>query len=312
MNGSPHELEQRYARLLRLHLEAGDEQTLNQAYEFGREALEAGAGILDMGLMAWRAMETVRDRDPALARSAEDHLLECLSPFEMSYRGAREANQSLRQIEEAREEHLRRISRELHDQAGQLLASVHLALEEFRSELTPAGAGRLDHAVDLLHQVEDQLRRLSYELRPMLLDDLGLGPALRFLGEGVERRSGIAVVVEDSGCGRGSPRIETAVYRAVQEGLSNVVRHSRATRAVVRLSTSDRELVCELGDDGCGFDCTRRRTPGTPGGIGLESIRERVTPLGGEVEVASRPGAGTTLTIRVPWEVSHAAAPADC
>jgi two-component system sensor histidine kinase UhpB len=146
----------------------------------------------------------------------------------------------------------------------------------------------------------------------MLLDDLGLGPALRFLGEGVERRSGIAVVVEDSGCGRGAPRIETAVYRAVQEGLTNVVRHSRATRAVVRLSASEGELVCELRDDGCGFDCARRRTPGTPGGIGLQGIRERVAPLGGELEVASRPGAGTTVTIRVPWEVSHAPASADC
>jgi signal transduction histidine kinase len=303
------DLDTRCALALRAHLDAGDERTRHQAYELGRSALADGIGVLDLALVLWRVLlKELPARGDGLwnARRTESFLLEILSPFEMAHRGAREASAALRTLDERREEQVRRIARELHDQAGQLLATVYLSLEGLRAHLAPGAGEHLDHVTGLLGQVEDEIRRVAHELRPAILDDLGLIPALRFLGEGVSQRSGIAVAVKGSAGGRLPRRIETELYRTIQEALNNVARHSHASRATIDVRNSGAEVRCSVCDDGRGFATTSAPAPGVPRGLGLAGIRERLAPLGGALEIRSRPGAGTELTIRIPIEVPHA------
>ena len=303
------DLENRCTLALRRHLTAGDEHSLLEAYEFGRSALAEGAGVIDMAMVLWRAVlrqRLVNSRDPRIARAIESFLLECLSPFEMAHRGARDASVALRRLDERREEHVRRVARELHDQAGQVLATVFLSLDGLRSKSGPGAKDSVDQLEALLNQVEVEIRRVAHELRPLILDDLGLVPALRFLGEGVARRSGLEVTVSGTTDGRLPSRIEIELYRTVQEALANVSRHAHASRVGIEVLQTERELKCRVRDDGSGFDPAAVRPPGLPGGLGLDGIRERLAPLGGSLQVRSVPQQGTELSIRIPLEVSHA------
>lgn len=309
MSPQTDELTAACAGALRRHLEAGDETTLHGAYEFGRTALAEKMGVLDMTLLLCRVVRDLRpapESDRRLAQRIEGFLLECLSAFEMTHRGAREANEALRTLDQRREEQVHRIARELHDQAGQLLASVYLSLDALRPHLTCEGEERLTRTRALLNQVEDEIRRVAHELRPIILDDLGLVPALRFLGEGVAHRTGLTIHVNGSTDGRLPPRIETELYRTAQEAFSNIARHSGASHADIEVRRSEGEVHFRIRDDGQGFDPAVSMTPNAPRGLGLDGIRERLAPLGGAMEIRSRPGAGTELLIRVPLEVTHA------
>jgi two-component system sensor histidine kinase UhpB len=201
----------------------------------------------------------------------------------------------------AREEESRRIARELHDEAGQMTTSIHLALAEIGSELPEGDRGRLETVHGLLDALEERLRRLSHELRPTILDDLGLRPALEFLTEGFAARTGIASSVEGSTKGRLEPLVETAVYRIVQEALTNIARHAGATHASIRISRQPKTLRCSIRDDGVGMPINRI-THGGSGrrGLGLLGIRERLDALGGKFELRSRPGGGTEVFVKVP------------
>jgi PAS domain S-box-containing protein len=200
-----------------------------------------------------------------------------------------------------REEESRRIARELHDEAGQVTASIHLALAEIDEELPEGARRRLNGVRELLDELEHRLRRLSHELRPTILDDLGLGPALEFLAKGFTARSGISAAVDGTTKGRLAPVVETAVYRIVQEALTNIARHARATRASIRLSREAKALRCSIRDNGVGL----RGDPFAAGlsgrrGLGLLGIRERLDALGGKLNVRSRPGIGTELRVNIP------------
>lgn len=307
MSAPLRDLERRWADLLRRHLDDPDEATLHQAYELSRRALALGVGVMDEAAALCAAI--LEAASPALARDAvrrervEAFVLESMSPFEMTHRGVREANMALRQFEARREEEARRIARELHDEAGQLLAAVYVALEALRRDVTPAGEAQMARVYGLLHHVEESIRRISHELRPTILDDLGLLPALQFLAEGVSRRSGLAIDVTGNTGGRLPPALETALYRVTQEALTNVTRHARARHASVRLERSADEITCRIRDDGRGFDASAAAAPLPGRGLGLEGIRERVRTLGGQVEIHSSPGTGTELVVRVPVEV---------
>jgi PAS domain S-box-containing protein len=201
----------------------------------------------------------------------------------------------------AREEESRRIARELHDEVGQMTTSIHLALAEIGAELAEADRGRIETVHGLLDALEERLRRLSHELRPTILDDLGLGPALEFLTEGFAARTGISSSVEGSTKGRLEPPVETAVYRIVQEALTNIARHAGATHASIRISREPKALRCSIRDDGVGMSIDRV-TAGASGrrGLGLLGIRERLDALGGKFKLRSRPGGGTELLVTVP------------
>jgi signal transduction histidine kinase len=194
------------------------------------------------------------------------------------------------------EAEIKRIACALHDESGQILTLAHLKLAEVR-RLAPAGcATQLDQVTMLLSDLEAHLRRLSHELRPPILDDFGLTPAVEFLAESFSQSRGIAVAVMGGAGGRLDPRIEVAFYRAVQEALTNVAKHARATRATIRLQRLAQSVVCVIRDNGRGFDVSAKRPPG----LGFLGMRERAEALGGYVAIDSHPGAGTELTIRIP------------
>jgi PAS domain S-box-containing protein len=201
----------------------------------------------------------------------------------------------------AKEEEAKRIAHQLHDEAGQITASIHLALAEIGRELPEPGRERLRQVTTYLDEIEDRLRRLSHELRPTILDDLGLRPALEFLAEGFSARTGIQIRVEGRTNGRVDSLVETAIYRVVQEALTNIARHSSAGDASIRLSHAHDRLRCTIRDDGVGFAASRlRRRGGGSRGLGLLGVRERLDALGGRVQVRSTPGAGTELSVVVP------------
>jgi len=298
------ELLERYRRALEDHLDGGGEAALACAYELGRSAIGEGVGVLEMAVLHHEALQALVPRpDPAqVAAAAHAFFMESLSPFEMTHRGYREANTALRRLNERLEEEAQHIAHALHDEAAQLLASVHVALAGLSRDLPPSVQRRLEEIRGLLDQVEGELRRLSHELRPTMLDDLGLVPALEFLAEGVAKRAGLVVAVTGSTQGRLPSRVETTLYRIVQEALTNAARHAHATHVEVRLRREPQAIGCSVADDGVGFDAAAVLAPGGRHGLGLAGIRERLDPLGGTLQVTSAPGAGTRLSVSVPLE----------
>lgn len=311
MTGRPDTIALDLARWLRQYLESGDEESLHAAWSLGRLALERGMGVLDVSGALTFALLTVPVRpanapaSPADAARTEAFVLEALAPFEMSHRAASEAVLALRRVDEVREQDLRRIARELHDASGQIFSSVHLALSRLAPALEGEPAEQLERTRGLLVRAEEHLRRLAHEFRPALLDDLGLHPALAEMAESVSQRGSLDVRLAGELPWRLPPELETALYRAVQEAMTNVLRHSGAKHAVIRLSCEDGSLKCEVEDDGRGFDAgavTKRPS----GSLGLRGVRERVGAFGGTLDVRSAPGRGTRLTLTIPVEVPHA------
>jgi signal transduction histidine kinase len=230
----------------------------------------------------------------------------------MGLRAVREANEALRRQNELLEEEARRIAHEVHDSSAQLLASVHAELDRIIGE-SPAGPRvRLERMRGLLDGVEGDLRRLAHELRPTMLDDLGLLPALRSLAESVGRRAGLKITVTGPRDGRLPSPVETVLYRVVQEALTNVSRHARATRAVVTVERGAAEARCAIADDGIGFVASSALKRDARPGLGLIGIRERLAVLGGSLRCETGEGdRGARLSIVIPLEVSHAAARTD-
>ena len=302
------EISDRFKTALEGYLRKPEEAALESAYDLGRQSLASGMGVLDMMALQHQALRAVLDgaRTSEECRSrlkaSETFLVEGLAPFEMIHRGFRETNSALLRLNETLEEEVKRIAHLLHDEAGQLLAAVHIAIEDLARELPPPARERLGKIREFLVQVEAQLRQLSHELRPMILDDLGLVPALEFLAKGVSGRIGLSIVVEGSEIGRFPPGIETALYRIVQEAVSNVCRHARADRVNIRLQRDAGAIRCSIGDDGIGFDVPSVLAKKGERGIGLIGIRERLHLLKGTLRVNSTPGQGTELSISIPLE----------
>jgi len=213
----------------------------------------------------------------------------------MSERVARDA---LRRVVAAQELERRRLSRELHDETGQTLTSVLLGLNTIAeapdSERASIEAERLR---ELVAQTLKDVRRLAVELRPKALDDFGLVPALKRLGAGFSEQTGIRVEVESFlGENRLPSEIETALYRIVQESLTNVVKHARASLVSVLITRKNGSVIAVIEDDGRGFDAGASRDEG----LGLVGMEERVALLNGKLKVESSEGAGTTIVAEVP------------
>jgi len=296
------ELAEQYRRALQDYLDDAGETGLARAYELGRKAVVDGLGVLEMTALHHEALRAsvlrlaaFEDRAKA-AEAAQRFLMESLSPFEMTHRAFREVNTVLRRLHERLEEEAKRIAHTLHDEAGQLLASVHVALAAMSSDLPPSARGRLEEVRGLLDRIEDDLRRLSHELRPTILDDLGLLPALQFLAEGIAKRTGLLIEVGGSTRGRLPPVVETALYRIVQEALTN------AARVRVQLQREPQAIRCSIADDGVGFDApTVLAHRGGPG-LGLVSMQERLEAVRGSFQIISAPGRGTRVHVAIPLE----------
>jgi signal transduction histidine kinase len=200
---------------------------------------------------------------------------------------------ALRRVVSAQELERRRLARELHDETGQALTSILLGLKRLEgSESQDAVAEIREIVVATLQDV----RRLAVELRPQALDDFGLVVALERLTKGFAEQTGIEVDLEPSNVvGRLSSEIETAIYRTVQESLTNVVKHAHARRVSVLLTATGGKIKVVIEDDGKGFD------PSEPGdGVGLLGIRERMALLDGTLTVESGESGGTTIAAEVP------------
>jgi signal transduction histidine kinase len=303
-----HELWEQYLRALEDFLNDGGEAALARAYELGRQAVIDGLGVLDMAALHHEALRAsvlrlgpFEERAKA-AEVAQAFFMESLSPFEMTHRASREASAALRRLNERLEEEAKRIAHTLHDEAAQLLAAVHVALASMARDLPASAQGGLEEIRGLLDRVEGELRRLSHELRPMILDDLGLLPALQFLASGIAKRTGLQVEVTGSTNGRLSPTVELAVYRIVQEALTNAVRHANAERVKVRLLHEPQVIRCSIADDGVGFDAGKVLSRGAGSGLGLVSIRERLDAVRGSLQITSAPGRGTKVHVTIPCE----------
>jgi two-component system sensor histidine kinase UhpB len=206
----------------------------------------------------------------------------------------------MRRFEERRESEARRLAQTLHDEAGQLLAAVQIALQSLRPHVAPAGRGHLSQAESALVAAEEELRRVAYDLRPLVLDDHGLAPALAALARRVSLRAGILVETRCSAGERLPGEIETAIYRIAQEALTNVVKHAGASRAVVEVEPARHAVTLRVQDDGRGFD--PRTVEKLCAGMGLEGVRQRVHALEGELEIHSRPGGGAEILVSIPVE----------
>jgi signal transduction histidine kinase len=207
------------------------------------------------------------------------------------------------------EEERRRLARELHDGIGQTLTALKNQLELLEREAAGSGPApadrpalalrpRLAEAVGIAALALRETRELSRLLRPPVLDDLGLVPALRWLARSLRERTGLEVrLVEEGLDERLEPDLETLVFRVVQEALNNVVKHAGVAAAEVALGRRGGSLRLRVADAGRGFD--PERLP-EEAGVGLRGVRDRVELFGGHLQVRSAPGGGTTLDIEVP------------
>jgi len=306
----PHSLLRAYRAAMRDYVEKPSEAGLQLAYELGRRAMDQGAAMVDIAAFyheaLTRMLRTTKMHAECVRKveSSGSFFVESLSPFEMTYQGQHEAQAAMRQLNEGMEAEAKRIAHALHDEAGQLLMGVHFALERLTGTLPPGSKSLIEDVRSRLAEVEEQLRRLSHELRPPMLDLLGLVPALRFLAQGVAQRSGLDIEVQGSTPGRLSPLVEIALYRSVQEALINVTKHAKASRVNVQIEQQECDkntvIACSVKDDGVGFDVHSVSGPDPRHGLGLLGIRERIRAVSGSLELRSAPRLGTEVRIQVP------------
>jgi len=309
--GELENFEEEYRSALREYSAGGGERALGRAYELGRRALEEQLSIVELASLHHQAViglvRTAENElhNEKLLRGSAEFLAECVSPYEMAHRGFQDAVKALRQLNETLEEEIKRIAYAVHDEAGQLLVAVHLALAEVAMGMPEAQQEQFTRIKDLLNEVEKHLRRYSHELRPTILDDLGWIPAVRFLADGVSKRANLPIHIDATVSGRLPTATETTLYRIVQEALTNSVKHAKASNVWIRAWREDFTQCCSIRDDGAGFKIPRGQGAQRKG-LGLVAMRERVSAIGGTLQIESRPGHGTEVSIRLPLEGNDA------
>jgi two-component system sensor histidine kinase UhpB len=280
-------------------------------------AMERAAGTGESVTLVQERIERldgeVRDVEIALA-PLPDHgkttLQMVISDVTHLRREALEAQQARHELRglserlvEAREDERRRIARELHDELGQRLTALKLDL----ASLAPGARvprARSAHMLEMLDETVASVRRIAADLRPLMLDDLGFNDAIRWLARDTSQRMGIEVSVSlDEADPRLDERATTALYRMVQEALTNVVRHAHATTAHVDAHEHGGRLMLTVQDNGCGFPEQATRKAGS---FGLMGMRERVFMLGGEVRIDNPPGGGARVTVILPLAANGA------
>jgi PAS domain S-box-containing protein len=197
----------------------------------------------------------------------------------------------------------RRIGRELHDSAGQYLAALQMNLDTLiqdKEQTSPAGRVKLSESLALVHQCSAEIRTLSYLLHPPLLEDAGLGPTVNWFVEGFIKRSGIHVTLEiQPELGRLKSDVELALFRVIQECLTNIHRHSGSKTAFIRIAWKDGTLTLEIKDQGVGIPPGKLSSMAKVSGVGIAGMGQRLGDLGGHLRVLSEVG-GTVVTATIP------------
>jgi signal transduction histidine kinase len=251
---------------------------------FGPEASVFAGSIGDFAARALAAADRTR-KDGAL-REAYEQLV-----------------QLYRRLEGAKEEERREIAHELHDELGQSLTAVKLRLQMLaRGPGGAAVAGDVGESLSVIDALIARVRRIAVDLRPPLLDEVGLGPALRAYLDAQGKLTGLPITfVWDAGEGRMPAEVEIGAFRVVQEGLTNVLRHADAHSVRIEVRREPALLGLRVHDDGRGFDVEAARQGATRGShFGLVGMRERLRGLGGTLEIRSAPGRGTEVQARLP------------
>jgi PAS domain S-box-containing protein len=231
----------------------------------------------------------LRDISQRLAAEAE---------IQRSHEQLRELASAMHEVREAERT---RIARELHDELGQALTALKMDVDLLQSLIPPERADVIERAAamrGLLDFTVQTTRRISADLRPLVLDDLGLRAAAEWLVQQLRQRTQLSCSLSiDPSLGELGEPYASAIFRVMQESLTNIAKHAQASRAEIRLEREGDEAVLTVRDDGVGMD---QRDESKPRSFGLRGIRERVLVLAGEVRIVSRPGGGTTLVVRVP------------
>jgi signal transduction histidine kinase len=295
-------LDEKYGSLLAQAATLPREQLLVRSYALGRDVLKQGLSIGQV--LSAHQSATVRfvegARDPVeAAKIAHNILGEVLSPFETVLRGVENANEALRNINELLEKEARRIAHSLHDEAGQLIATLSLAVQCLGCGHQTACGTSVEHVQGLVGQAETMFRRLAHEMRPRVLDEMGLVPAIEFLAQGFSLRRGLQVEVHNELTERLCPILESSIYRMVQVALPNVVKHAGARNATIRLSKEDTWIKCSVIDDGHSTEPFKLNEANSDG-LGLMGIEERVKAIGGELRIKSVLPHGTEVSLYLP------------
>jgi signal transduction histidine kinase len=373
MNDPNGRLTQQYLAGLKKYLTHGNERALHQAYELGRKTIADGLGVIDMAkihedvLLSLLPATASAQESLKVARTAGEFLTESLSPFEITHRGFRDANRSLRHLNETledrnrqlaaanqnlkqeiserrrierelreSEEHFRalfnqaklmqenlrylssqiirvqeeerkRISRELHDEVGQALTAVNVNLAVLKKAITgnrKALRRKIADAQSLLEHTMEAVHDFSRELRPAMLDDLGLIPALRSFVKGFAERTGVRIRFG------ATPEVErlgteqkTVLYRVAQESLTNIAKHAQATRGRMLIRKFKKGIRMSIQDNGRSFQVDQQLGLSKKKRLGLLGIQERVRLANGELTIESAPRQGTTLRVWIPFDV---------
>ncbi|MDR3718177.1 MAG: sensor histidine kinase [Bryobacteraceae bacterium] len=253
-------------------------------------ALMLGLGSLLAGVSLWRMLELEKESG---ARFAE------------ITRAKQELSNLSARVLETQEIERRRIARELHDEVGQSLWAMGLEIDNLAAAVKDRDNERVLRRLEALREISNSsvrvVRNMSLLLRPSMLDDLGLVPALEWLAREVSRTSGLHVEVTEEQVPDLLPEEhKTCVFRVVQEALRNTCRHAGARNSRILVQAARGELLLSVQDDGCGFDPARKK------GLGLLGMEERAGHLGGTCAIDSKPGCGTIIRLQLPL-AEHAA-----
>ena len=304
------------ARFIPERFRAGHERHVGRFGESGISSRRMGALRIVVGLRSDRGEFPIDASISQITESGKKFYTVILRDVTERIRAEealRHSQTELRELAYAtnsvREQEKSRIARELHDELGQALTALKLDLT-WLSERLPAGQEAIAEKLGAMQAMIDgtvaATRRISADLRPMMLDDLGLVPAAEWLVQEFTQRTGIPCELRVA-----SPELElkdphaTAVFRILQESLTNVARHAQAQRVEVALGRVDGSVTLNVRDNGRGFSLDDPRRPNS---FGLMGLRERVSLLGGEVRIESQPARGTALHVQIPLEQKAQAA----
>ncbi len=277
-------------------LQAGADDYIVKPFT-ARELLARVGAHLALG----RLRRDAAERERMLRNDLEIRVQERTAELQLANRELRELSSQLQTMQD---EERRRLARELHDSVGQLLAALAMNVTMVQTEaykLSPAAARRIEDNAALIDQVSTEIRTISHLLHPPLLDEVGLTSALHWYVDGFAKRSGIEATLEiPEHLKRLPAEVEIAVFRAVQEALTNVHRHSGSRSCSVRVTEDQDFLRVEIEDRGKGIPQDKQLSlKSAGGGIGLRGMKERLSHLGGTLEIESS-ATGTLVRVRLP------------
>jgi len=270
-----------------------------------------GRSLEHMRATIKRSMDATEEANALLERRVEARTAELKALYAQLAERDEARSRLLRQVITAQEDERKRLARELHDETCQTISALNMRLETAVARLPPGADNTpLLEARSLAVRTLDELHRLIYDLRPSVLDDLGLWSAIRWYAERQLQKKGVVVRCEFSDVDRRlPPLVETALFRVVQEAVSNIAKHANAEQALIQCGIEKDVLTIEIEDDGDGFELSSVTRPKDEGhGWGLLGITERVEALGGKVDIDTAPGQGVrvVITVHIPPEDARA------